>query len=157
MAKSKRPPEQKSNTFEPEDMIQIIGEVEDLEAEIKSTMARAMGEVGGIRKKIKNIKKRAKDDLAIPSSILSAVLKTRKLERQIKKVADDVPEDMAEVWADASGQYSFFAPEGEEPAEPGETAAQRAAKQRKVEAEANQASELEEGGRVLDELTGTAH
>lgn len=153
MAKAKRPPEQKKNGYEDDDMRQLIGEIETLEAEKVSIRAKAAGECGGVAKKIGNAKGRAKE-LGIPLAILNGLLKTRKLERQIAAAGNTIPDELAELWVEASGQFSFLAPEGEEPPEPGETAAQRAARQRKADADAHHEAEQAEGDRVLGELAG---
>lgn len=156
MAKSKRPPEPRRNGYEDDDMRQLIGEIETLEAEKVSIRAKAAGECGGVSKKIGNAKGRVKE-LGIPLAILNGLLKTRKLERQIEAAGQGIPDDLAELWLEASGQFSFLAPEGEEPPEPGETAAQRAAKQRKAEADANHEAEQQAGEEVLKDLTGGMH
>lgn len=152
MAK-KRPPEQKKNSYDDDDMRQLIGEIETLEAEKVSIRAEAAGKCGGVSKKIGNAKGRAKE-LGIPLAILNGLLKTRKLERQIAAAGQGIPDDLAELWEEASGQFSFLAPDGQEPAEPGETAAQRAARQRKAEADAHQEAEQKAGEEVLKDLTG---
>ncbi|KQU96467.1 hypothetical protein [Devosia sp. Root105] len=151
MAKTKRPPEQKKNSFEDDDMRQLIGEIETLESEKVSIRAKTAGECGGISKKIGNAKGRAKE-LGIPLAILNGLLKTRKLERQIAAAGQGIPDDLAELWEEASGQFSFLAPDEEEPEEPGETAAQRAARQRRAEADAHHEAEQAEGEAALKDL-----
>lgn len=149
--------EQRKNSFEQADLQQIIDEIEEQEADIASIMGEAMGRVGGVRKTIVNLKTRAREDLKIPGAILSAALKTRKLERQLQKVADSVPDDLAEVWEESSGQFSMFAPANDdEPATEAPSPAQRAARKRKAEADANQQQEQREGAEVLETLTGGA-
>ena len=156
MAKSKRPPEQKKNSYEDADMRQLIGEIETLEAEKVSIRAKAAGECGGVSKKIGNAKGRAKE-LGIPLAILNGLLKTRKLERQIAAAGQGIPDDLAELWEEANGQFSLFAPEGEEPPEPGVSAAQLAARKRAAEAAAANEAEQREGARVLEDLTSGPH
>lgn len=151
MAKPKRPPEQKKNGFEDSDFRDILNEIEGYVDQQVSIRAKAAGECGGLAKKIKNAKATAKA-LGIPLSVLGASLKTRKLERQMKKIADEIPEDLVEVWLDAAGQFSFFAPavgDAEEAAP-----ASAAASQRVDEAKAHHEAEQAEGAAVLDELAG---
>jgi hypothetical protein len=142
----------RNQMFEDADFKDVLKEIEDHVDEIGGIMASAMGKAAGIRKKIKAIKKRAKDDLAIPSAILNASLKTRKLERQLQNIAGDVPDELAEIWVDVSGQFSMFAPvEGEEAGD-GETPTVAAARRRKAAADANQEAEQKEGAEALDGL-----
>jgi hypothetical protein len=142
--------EQQRNGYEDSDFSDIIAEIEGLEDEKKSIMSEAMGRCSGIAKKIANAKKTA-TSLKIPKAVLLAVMKQRKLERQLQALADDVPEDLAEVYLDASGQFSFLKPDdgAEDESAP---AATKAAKKSAARAKANQAAEQEEGAKVLDEL-----
>lgn len=142
--------ELRKNSYEDSDFRDVIAEIEGMDDDIKSIMATAMGKAAGIRKKIKATKKRAKDDLAIPTAILNASLKTRALERKIQDIANDVPDELTEMWVDAAGQFSWLAPIEDEPAE--EPAPTRAAKRRKKAAEANEAAEQATGAEVLKEL-----
>lgn len=143
--------EQRKNSYEDSDLRQILGEIEDFEAEKVSIRATAAGECGGIAKQIGNAKGRAKE-LGIPAAILNGLLKTRNLERQIAAVADGVPEDHAEMWVDAVGQFSFLAPDTDEEQPKAETGATKAAKRRQKQAKANQEAEQAEGASVLDDL-----
>jgi hypothetical protein len=121
MTEEDRVTEYARNTYDDEDMKAILTEIEDHESEIEKIMASAMGKAAGIRKKIKAVKKRAKDDLAIPMGVLVPLLKVRKLDRQRKKIEDDVSEELIEVYVDAAGQFSMFAPvhtEGDHEVEP---------------------------------------
>jgi hypothetical protein len=72
----------------------------------------------------------------------------------MKAIADEIPEDLVEVWLDAAGQFSFFAPaDGETEATP----ASAAASQRVDEAKAHHEAEQAEGAKVLDDLAGVVH
>lgn len=140
----------KANTYDDADMRDIITEIEGLDDEAEKIMAAARGKVGGLRRKQKAAKKRAKDDLAIPMGVLVPLLKQRALERKLQKLVGDVSEDLIEVFEDAAGQFSLFAPEADEPKQ--EPVAQRAARRAAKKAKANQEAEIEEGAKVLDEL-----
>ena len=153
---SSKPAEQKRNGYEDDDMRQLLTEIEDLEQEKVTIRMEAAGKSSGVSKKIKAAKGRARS-LGIPLAILDGLLKTRRLERQIKAAAETIPDDLAELWEEASGQFSFLAPAGEEPLEPGDTAAQAAARQHAEEAKQRQEAELEEGDAVLKDLTGAMH
>lgn len=143
--------EQKRNGFEDSDLRDVIAEFETMDDEATEITAAAMGKVAGIRKRQKALKKRAKDDLSIPTRLLTTLLKQRKLERKLQDLANDIPEDEVELYLDASNQFSFLAPiAGEkETVTPAARAAQRAAEAAKASA----AAEQEEGERVLSELT----
>lgn len=145
--------EQQTNGFEDSDFRQILDEIEAFEADKVTIRAEAAGKCGGIAKRIKNAKATAKA-LGIPLSILNASLKSRKLERQLQAIAEDIPEDLAEVWVDAAGQFSMFKPEADEADDTPEVApaATKAAKKAAKAVAANAAAEQEEGGKVLDEL-----
>lgn len=145
MAKPKRPPEQKKNGYEDSDFQQILDEIEGLEAEKVSIRADAAGKCSQITKRIENAKKTGKN-LGIPTQTLTTVLKTRRLERQIKDLADGVPDDEVELYLDAIGQFSFLKPEK------GQTASQAAASAASTKAAAHQQAEQEEGAKVLDGL-----
>src|SRR5690349_9786518 len=92
-------------------MRQLIQEMEEMDDEAKELTASAMGKVAAIRKRQKNKLKMAKSELHIPPSLARRLLKQRKIERQLQDLADDVPEDEIELYADAAGQFSFLAPE----------------------------------------------
>ena len=140
--------EQKRNSYEDDDFKQVLETIEGLEAERRSLLAEAAGKSSAIAKKIADEKKTA-TKLNIPKALLNAVLKQRKLEEQLQDIADGIPDDMAELYQDASGQFSFLQPDEGEPEPPAKAAATRAAKR----AKANQAAEQEEGEKVLDSLT----
>ena len=142
----------KQNSYADDDFRNVLAEIEGFEDEKVSIRAEAAGKCGGLAKKIKNAKATAKA-LGIPLAVLGASLKSRKLERQLQKIADDIPEDLAEVWTDASGQFSMFAPAADENRdEPDAPAAKKAAKRAKTAAQANQEREQEDGKKVLDGL-----
>lgn len=144
--------EQRRNSYYDDDLRQVIEEIEEYEDQATTIRAEAAGKCSGIAKKIANAKKNAKA-LNIPLAILSATLKTRKLERELQKVADGVPDELTEMWEDASGQFSLFAPEpGEEQTKA--PAAAKAASKRKAAAKANQEAEQKEGAAVLSTLAG---
>lgn len=146
--------EQQRNSYADEDFRQIIAEIESHEDDKVSARAEAAGKCSQIAKRIKNTKATAKS-LGIPKSILEAVLKTRKLERKLQEAADEIPEDMVELWEEASGQFSIFAPvadEADEVAEPEATPASKAAKRRKKAAAENQEREQAEGAEILADL-----
>lgn len=139
-----------TNGYSDDDFRQVLQEIEEFEEQKLSIRAKAAGECGGIAKRIKNAKATAKA-LGIPLLVLGASLKARKLERQLQAIADDIPEDLAEVWLDAAGQFSMFAPEADEPQDEA-PAAKKAARRAKKAAEANQEAEQAEGAEVLDTL-----
>lgn len=161
MAKSKRPPQ--SNSYDDDDMKALLDVLDEKDAEALEIMASAMGKVAGIRKWQKAEIKRAKDDLGIPTGVLKPLRKMRALEKQMRKVADEVADDLVEVFEDAVGQFSFFAPndDGVHPASGAavnaeETAAQAAARQRAAAVAEVTEREQAEGEAVLDELAGEA-
>jgi hypothetical protein len=143
-------PKYETNGYEDDDFRKILAEIEGYEDDKASIRDKAAGECGGLAKKIKNAKATAKA-LGIPLSVLGASLKSRKLERQLQAIADDIPEDLIEVWEDAAGQFSMFAPKADEQQEEAPVA-KKAARRAKTAAQANQEAEQEEGSRVLDEL-----
>jgi hypothetical protein len=142
------PKDQKKNSYEDSDFQQVLDEIEAFEAERRTITAEAAGRSSAIAKKIADAKKTA-TKLKIPRQILSAVLKQRKLEQQLQDLADDVPEDMAEMYLDAAGQFSFLKPEDGEKPKRGATAATTAAGNASQRAAENSAKE---GGKVLDDL-----
>jgi hypothetical protein len=141
----------KKNTFDEEDMRSVLSEFEEMNDEAEELMASARGKVAGLRKKQKELKRRAKDDLGIPSAILNPILRQRNLERQMRKNAAEVAEEWTEVFEEASGQFSLFAPDDNEKPEEA-PAAQRAARQRKKEAKEANEHEQAEGERIIDEM-----
>lgn len=145
--------EQQRNGYEDSDFREIIAEIEGYEDEKATIMAEAAGRCSGLAKKIANAKKTA-TKLKIPKAVLVAVLKQRKLERKLQELAEDVPDDLAEVYVDAAGQFSFLKPDDDEPEDdiPARRAAKKAAKKASERHDAEQA----EGAAVLDELAGDA-
>ncbi|MEX0684023.1 MAG: hypothetical protein WD472_11305 [Dehalococcoidia bacterium] len=142
----------RNTAFADDDFRQVLGEIEEMDAEAETIMASARGKVQGIRKRQKNRKKIAKSELGIPGDVLNAVLKQRKLETQLKRISEEVADELIELYEDCSGQFSLFASaDGEAPAE---TAAQAAARQRKAEIAAVSEREQAEGAAALDELSG---
>lgn len=149
-----RPVEQRKNGYEDSDFRDIINEIEGFKAEQAEIRASAAGKCSALAKRIKNSKATAKA-LGIPLAIVNASLKARDLERQLQDVADSIPDDLAEVWVDASGQFSMFAPaDGEDASE--NSAATAAAKRRADAARAHHEAEQAEGAAVLDDLAGEA-
>lgn len=139
--------EQRKNSYDEDDLAAVVEQIEGHEATIRTIMAKAMNEAAQYRRKIGDIKKEAKDHLGIPPKPLNALLKTRKHERKILDVADDVPDDFVEIFEDMVGQLSFLAPEKD-----GQSPAQVAAQKRRTAAEENEAREQEEGSELIDGL-----
>lgn len=98
------------NTYDDDDLSAKLDEIEALEAQKKSIMAKAASDCSGIAAKIKAAKKEAKDDLNIPLKVLNPLLKRRKKEREIQEIDAAIDGDFQEVWEDACGQFAFFAP-----------------------------------------------
>lgn len=141
--------EQRRNSYDDADMKSIVDQIEGKHDEIKKIMSAAAGEAGGIRKKIKNIKAEAKE-LGIPLKPLNALLKQRKLERQLVANADSVDDDYVEVFVDMTGQYSFLNPDK---AQAGPTPGQLAAQKRSDDHDAQVAQETAEGEAALNGLS----
>lgn len=145
---STRPP--RSNSYDDADFAQIISEIEEMDDEIASIQATAAGKVGGVKTRKSNRIKIAKQELGIPSDVLKAVLAQRVLERKLQKLAGGVPDDLIEVYEDASGQFSLFKADEGQPVKP---AAQAAAEQRAAEIQKVTEQEQAEGAAALDSLT----
>lgn len=145
-----RPPEQKRNGYADEDFAQVIAEIEEMDEEIASIQATAAGKIGGVKTRKSNRIKIAKQELGIPTDVLKAVLKQRDLERKLQKLAGGVPDDLIEVYEDASGQFSLFKVEEGQTAKP---AAQAAAEESAAERNALEAAEQDEGAAVFDQMT----
>jgi len=141
---------QRKNSYNDEDFAQVIAEIEEMDEEIASIQATAAGKIGGVKTRKSNRIKIAKAELGIPSDVLKAVLKQRDLERKLQKLAGGVPDDLIEVYEDASGQFSLFKAEEGQPAKP---AAQAAAEQRAAEIQAATDADAEAGAAVFDQLT----
>jgi hypothetical protein len=148
--------DQKKNGFEDEDLKTVLAELDEMDEEAKEVMASALGKVSAIRKRQKNRIKIADKELKIPSALIRTLRKQRKLERQLQDLANDVSEDLIELYADAAGQFSFLAPEEDcdhvEVVTPAQRAAQKAAKA----AAENHEAEQVEGAEVLDGLAAAA-
>ena len=147
------PPQLKRNSYEDSDFAQVIAEIEEMDEEIASIQATAAGKIGGVKTRKSNRIKIAKQELGIPSDVLKAVLAQRGLERKLQKLAGGVPDDLIEVYEDASGQFSLFKAEEGQPAKP---AAQAAAQQRAADIQKVTEKEQAEGSAALDELAGGA-
>lgn len=148
---TKKPPEQRRNSYEPEDLAKIIGEVEELREDTQEILAAARGKAGNNKKREINVIKMAEKELGIPQKIVRASLRQRDLERQLQKNAESVGDDLVEMYVEASGQMSMFKPvEGQSVSTPGEAAAiaARAAIQKVTDEE--QAA----GSEALNELAG---
>ena len=141
--------EQRKNGYD-DDFRTVIQEIEDADDEAETVMATARGKVSGIRTRQKNRIKIAKQELNIPSDVLRAVLKQRKLERKLKMLAESVSDDLVEVYVDASGQFSLFGASDE-------PAAQVAAREHQSDIEKITEAEQQEGENVLNELAGAVH
>lgn len=139
---------QRKNSYEEDDLAAVVSQIEEREAAIKSIMAKAMNDAKQERKKIADLKKEAKDSLGIPLGPLGALLKTRKLEREIAAIAEGVADDLVEVFEDMTGQLSFLAP-----TDGAKSPSQVAAKRRSTAAEENEAREQQEGGELIDAMT----
>jgi len=142
---------QRKNSFEDADFELVISEIEEMDEEIETISATARGKISGVKTRQKNRITIAKQELGIPTDILKAVLKQRKLERQLAKISAGVPDDMVELYADAAGQFSFLKPDDEHPQD---NAAQIAARKRQAEIDEVTEQEQAEGAEALDELAG---
>lgn len=149
MTDQPRPPEQRRNGYADEDFAQVIAEIEEMDEEIASIQATAAGKIGGVKTRKANRIKIAKQELNIPTDVLKAVLKQRDLERKLQKLAGGVPDDLIEVYEDASGQFSLFKASEGQTAKP---AAQAAAEQRASELSAIEAAEQDEGAAVFEQM-----
>ncbi len=138
--------DQRRNSYDDDDVQQCLDEIEGLEAQKRTIRAEAAGKCSALSKKIEDVKKTAVK-LNIPKKILTTLLKQRKLEAQLQDLADDVPEDLIELYQEASGQFSWLKPE-EEAVTPAQVAAGAAARRAREKHDEEQA----EGERVLDEM-----
>ncbi len=146
--------EQQRNGYEDSDFRDIIAEIEGYEEEKTKIMAEAAGRCSGLAKQIANAKKTA-TKLKIPKAVLVAVLKQRKLERKLQELAEDVPDDLAEVYVDAAGQFSFLKPEDDESED--DIPATRAAKMAAKKASERHDAEQAEGDAYLREQAESFH
>lgn len=144
------PPKQRANTYEDSDFEQVIAEIEEADEEIETISATARGKIGAVKTRQKNRKKIASQELKIPTDVLNAVLKQRRLERQLAKISAGVPDDMVELYLDAANQFTFLKPDEEHPED---NAAATAARQRQAAIDAVTEREQVEGAAALDELS----
>lgn len=140
----------KKNSWEDDDFRQIVDEIEEMEDERADVKAEAASKSLNISNRIKNRKTQAKA-LGIPLTVLGAVLKQRKLERQLSEIAKSIPDDDIELYEDASGQFGWLPPVD------GLSPAQVAAKQVREDSDRRHEAEQDEGARVLEELAGVKH
>jgi len=138
------------NSYEDADFEQVIAEIEEADDEIETISATARGKIGGVKTRQKNRMKIAKAELGIPTDLLKAVLKQRKLERQLSKISAGIPDDMIELYVDASGQFGFIKPDAEHPQD---NAAQAAARQRAADIQKITDEEAAAGAEALAQLT----
>lgn len=143
----------KSNSYEDSDFEQVIAEIEEADDEIETISATARGKISTVKTRQKNRIKIAKAELGIPTDVLKAVLKQRKLERQLAKISAGIHDDMVELYADAAGQFSFLKPTDDHPQD---NAAQVAARQRLADIQRITDEEQAAGQEALDELAGEA-
>lgn len=149
------PPPPRRNSYEDADFAQVVAEIEEMDEEIASIKATAAGKIGGVKTRKSNRIKIAKQELGIPSDVLKAVLAQRVLERKLQKLAGGVPDDLIEVYEDASGQFSLFKAEEGQPAKP---SAQAAAEQRAAEIQKVTDEEQQAGADALKQLAeGQVH
>ena len=141
----------KSNSYEDSDFEQVIAEIEEADDEIETISATARGKISAVKTRQKNRIKIAKQELGIPTDVLKAVLKQRRLERQLAKISAGIPDDEVELYADAAGQFSFLKPTEDHPQD---NAAQVAARQRMADIQRVTDEEQAAGQEALDELVG---
>lgn len=79
--------EKLSNGYDPNDLAQFVGRIESIEREIEGIRDRAKEEESPLRDDIALVK-RESADAGIPKTELGAVLKKRRLERKLERVAD---------------------------------------------------------------------
>jgi hypothetical protein len=142
---------QLKNSFEDSDFELVISEIEEMDDEIETISATARGKIGGVKTRQKNRITIAKQELGIPTDVLKAVLKQRKLERQLSKISAGIPDDMVELYADAAGQFTFLKPDAEHPTD---NAAQVAARKRAADIQRVTDEEQQAGAEALNELAG---
>lgn len=141
-----------TNTWEDADFLAVLKEIEEMREDSAEIMATARGKVMNNKKREKNKIKMAKQELGIDSSILTTVLKQREIERRLQKLAENVSDDMIDLYEDCAGQFSLFAPDEGQPAVP---AAQAAAAERAAQVQKITDEEQAAGAEALDELAGS--
>ena len=159
MAKSKSKPG--VNGYDDEDFRTVLAELDEMDDEIQELKSSMGGKIAAIKKRQQNRIKIADKELNIPPALLRKVRAQRKLEQQMQDLVDDLPDDLVEVFEDAAGQFSLFAPEGDgvHPASGAAVTAAKpaavvAAEKRKAADAEREAAEQVEGERVLAELAG---
>lgn len=140
-----------ANGFDDDDFRTVLSELDEMDDEAETILATARGKVSAIRKRQSNRIKIADKELNIPPSLVRAVRKQRKLERQIAGIAEDLQDDMVELFADAAGQFSFLKPDEEHPTD---NAAQVAARQRQADIQKITDEEQQAGADALNQLAG---
>lgn len=140
---------QLKNSYEDSDFELVISEMEEMDDECETISATARGKISAVKTRQKNRVKIAKAELGIPSDLLKAVLKQRKLERQLAKISAGIPDDQVELYADAAGQFTFLKPDA---AHPQDNAAQVAARQRIEAIQKITDEEAAAGAEALDQL-----
>jgi len=143
------PKPQIKNSYEDSDFEQVIAEIEEMDDECETISATARGKISGVKTRKANRIKIAKQELNIPTDVLKAVLKQRKLERQLANISAGIPDDMVELYADAAGQFTFLKPDAEHPTD---NAAQVAARQRAADIQKVTDEEAAAGAEALDQL-----
>ena len=142
-----RPPEQRRNSFDDQDLAQIIERIEAAKAKEAETKATAAADR---KRTIKVIEAEAKN-VGIPLKSLRKTLKVRALQQKIEAEVEGVPDNEIEVFYDMQGQSSWLKPaEGSTAKSDVQIAAERRIEviQKITDAEA------EEGAAALDELAG---
>lgn len=174
MAKPKKadPAGQKPNHFSIEDLKSIIDEMEEVEAEKRSTLAKQAGEIAGVKQRFANMMLEHKKDesavreraagLGIPREQLNAALEQRELERKLMEIPKKLSDDSIEVYLEMSGQFSILPPLTDEEVgksnvtSPLTLAAKRAAKEVLKQRQEQQVQEQKEGEAMLAQMNGGA-
>jgi len=92
-----RQPRPASNGFDPDKLKGYVDHVENAETELASEKGKFMRECQGYRKAINDILGEAKDD-GIPKKELKAVLKTRRVTRQLEAIRDGLEGESQETY-----------------------------------------------------------
>lgn len=91
--------EGRPNQFDPAKVQNYVERIENLKADIVTTMMRAVGECKPLHEDIRSVLDEAKNEHGIPKKALKAAVKARELERKAKEVRDDLE--------DAEDQHSY--------------------------------------------------
>jgi len=102
-----RPPEQRRNSFDDQDLAQIIERIEAAKAKEAETKATAAADR---KRTIKVIEAEAKN-VGIPLKSLRKTLKVRALQQKIEAEVEGVPDSEIEVFYDMQGQSSWLKPD----------------------------------------------